>query len=51
MEKLTDVECNQEVSFTVTVTDGVLLLEITNPVNQSANDLCINLCYIEILYA
>ncbi len=51
VEKLTNVECGKEVSFTVTVTDGVLLLEITNPVSQSANDLCINLCYIEILYA
>ncbi len=35
----------QELSFTVTVTGGELTLDITS------NDLCINLCYIKILYA
>ncbi len=49
--RLTDVACGTEVSFSVTVSGGELLLEITNPVNTSANDLCINLCYIVIAFA
>ncbi len=51
--KLTDAACGQEVSFEVTVTGGMLTLEITNPVNsaQSVRDLCINVAYIIIAYA
>ena len=48
---LTNAACGTELSFDVTVEGGVLLLEFTNPVNQAANELCINLSYIKILHA
>ncbi len=49
--KLTNAACGQEVSFTVTVSGGVLTLDITNPVNAAANDKCINVAYIIIALA
>ncbi len=47
---LNDVATGSAVTCTVTVTGGELLLEFTNPVNTAANDLCINIGYIKILY-
>ncbi len=49
--KLTNAACGQEVSFTVNITDGMLTLDVTNPVNEVAGDKCINLAYIIIAYA
>ncbi len=49
--KLTNAACEQEVTFTVTVTGGTLTLDITNPVNATAGDKCINVAYIIIALA
>lgn len=43
--KITNGAVGEELTFTVTVTNGELTLDITS------SDLCINLCYIQILFA
>ncbi len=43
--KITNGAVNEELSFTVTVTNGELTLDI------ASDDLCINLAYIQILFA